>query len=87
LLLKYRQKWIPERYLITGGAEQLIGPWRYADFPIMVRSPDLQCVFVDTPEVERVVDFIGEQRGYPQAFMLPEYIDEKDAERKRYRYV
>jgi S-DNA-T family DNA segregation ATPase FtsK/SpoIIIE len=36
----------------------------------------LQCVFVDTPEVERVVEFIGKQRGYPQAFMLPEYVDE-----------
>jgi S-DNA-T family DNA segregation ATPase FtsK/SpoIIIE len=35
---------------------------------------------VDTPEVERVVDCIGRQRGYPQAFMLPEYIDEKEME-------
>jgi DNA segregation ATPase FtsK/SpoIIIE, S-DNA-T family len=42
----------------------------------------LQCVFVDTPEVEKVVEFIAQQRGYPQAFMLPEYIDEKDADGK-----
>jgi DNA segregation ATPase FtsK/SpoIIIE, S-DNA-T family len=42
----------------------------------------LQCVFVDTPEVENVCEFIGNQRGYPQAFLLPEYIDEKDMEGK-----
>lgn len=42
----------------------------------------LQCVFVDTPEVEQVCDFIGDQRGYPQAFLLPEYIDEKELEGK-----
>jgi S-DNA-T family DNA segregation ATPase FtsK/SpoIIIE len=35
---------------------------------------------VDTPEVDKVVDFISEQRGYTQAFLLPEYIDEKDAD-------
>jgi DNA segregation ATPase FtsK/SpoIIIE, S-DNA-T family len=65
--------------LDTGGAEQLIGR---GDMLISYNGEvtRLQCVFVDTPEVERVVDFIGEQRGYPQAFMLPEYIDEKDAE-------
>ncbi|MBK5272701.1 MAG: DNA translocase FtsK, partial [Bacteroidia bacterium] len=42
----------------------------------------LQCVFVDTPEVERIVEFIGDQRGYPQASLLPEYIDEKELEGK-----
>ncbi len=36
----------------------------------------IQCAFVDTPEVEKVSDFIGAQRGYPSAFMLPEYLDE-----------
>ena len=40
----------------------------------------LQCAFVDTPEVDKIVDFIGEQRGYPQAFLLPEYVDEKEME-------
>jgi S-DNA-T family DNA segregation ATPase FtsK/SpoIIIE len=40
----------------------------------------VQCVFVDTPEVEKVVEFIGEQKGYPSAFELPEVIDEKDNE-------
>jgi S-DNA-T family DNA segregation ATPase FtsK/SpoIIIE len=33
----------------------------------------VQCAFVDTPEVEKIVDFIGSQRGYPSAFELPEY--------------
>jgi S-DNA-T family DNA segregation ATPase FtsK/SpoIIIE len=42
----------------------------------------VQCAFVDTPEVEKVADFIGEQRGYPQPFYLPEYIDEKDLDGK-----
>jgi DNA segregation ATPase FtsK/SpoIIIE, S-DNA-T family len=44
----------------------------------------LQCAFVDTPEVERVVEFIADQRGYPQAFMLPEYVDEKDLESREF---
>jgi S-DNA-T family DNA segregation ATPase FtsK/SpoIIIE len=34
----------------------------------------LQCAFVDTPEVDRVTDFIGNQRGYSSAYMLPEYV-------------
>ena len=36
----------------------------------------LQCAFVDTPEVEELTEFIGSQRAYPDAFMLPEYVDE-----------
>ena len=35
----------------------------------------LQCGFVDTPEVDAIADFIGSQRGYPSAFLLPEYIN------------
>jgi DNA segregation ATPase FtsK/SpoIIIE, S-DNA-T family len=67
--------------LDAGGAEQLIGK---GDMLISHNGEivRLQCAFVDTPEVERIVDFISEQRGYPQAFMLPEYIDEKDLEGK-----
>jgi len=42
----------------------------------------LQCAFVDTPEVENVVEFIGDQRGYMEAFLLPEYLDEKELESK-----
>lgn len=65
--------------LDTGGAEQLIGK---GDMLISHNGEltRLQCAFVDTPEVEQVVDFIGDQQGYPQAFLLPEYIDEKEAE-------
>jgi S-DNA-T family DNA segregation ATPase FtsK/SpoIIIE len=36
----------------------------------------LQCAFVDTPEVEKIVDFIGEQKGYPTALLLPEVANE-----------
>ena len=67
--------------LDTGGAEQLIGK---GDMLISHNGEltRLQCAFVDTPEVEAVVEFIGDQRGYPQAFLLPEYVDEKELEGK-----
>jgi len=67
--------------LDTGGAEQLIGK---GDMLISYNGDivRLQCAFVDTPEVDKIVDFIGQQRGYPQAFLLPEYIDEKEMEGK-----
>jgi DNA segregation ATPase FtsK/SpoIIIE, S-DNA-T family len=67
--------------LDTGGAEQLIGK---GDMLISHNGEvtRLQCAFVDTPEVEQVVEFIGDQRGYPQAFLLPEYVDEKELEGK-----
>lgn len=67
--------------LDTGGAEQLIGK---GDMLISHHGEltRLQCAFVDTPEVEQIVDFVSEQRGYPQAFLLPEYIDEKELEGK-----
>lgn len=58
--------------LDAGGADQLIGR---GDMLISIGSDllRLQCAFVDTPEVERIVEFIGQQRGYPTAFLLPEY--------------
>ena len=67
--------------LDAGGAEQLIGK---GDMLISYGGEivRLQCAFVDTPEVDKIVDFIGDQRGYPQAFLLPEYIDEKDMDGK-----
>jgi S-DNA-T family DNA segregation ATPase FtsK/SpoIIIE len=67
--------------LDTGGAEQLIGK---GDMLISYNGEvvRLQCAFVDTPEVDKIVDFIGAQRGYPQAFLLPEYVDEKEMEGK-----
>jgi DNA segregation ATPase FtsK/SpoIIIE, S-DNA-T family len=63
--------------LDTGGADQLIGR---GDMLISVNGDitRLQCPFVDTPEVERITDFIGEQKGYSQAFQLPEYNDPSD---------
>jgi len=54
------------------GANQLIGR---GDM-LFLQGSDLirvQCAFVDTPEVERIADYIGVQQGYPTAFMLPEY--------------
>jgi S-DNA-T family DNA segregation ATPase FtsK/SpoIIIE len=67
--------------LDSGGAEQLIGK---GDMLISHHGEitRLQCAFVDTPEIEEIVECIGEQRGYPQAFLLPEYVDEKDLEGK-----
>jgi S-DNA-T family DNA segregation ATPase FtsK/SpoIIIE len=58
--------------LDTGGAEQLVGKGD------MLLSSDsdlirLQCAFLDTPEVERICEFIGSQRGYDSAYMLPEF--------------
>ena len=63
--------------LDAGGAEQLIGK---GDMLVSYNGEitRLQCAFVDTPEVDRVCSFIAEQKGYPQAFLLPEYIDEKE---------
>lgn len=61
--------------LDTGGADQLIGR---GDMLLSTGSDliRIQCAFVDTPEVERVSDFIGAQRGYSSAWLLPEYLDE-----------
>lgn len=66
--------------LDAGGAEQLIGK---GDMLISYNGEivRLQCAFVDTPEVEKIVDHIGSQRGYSQAFLLPEYTDDKDVEK------
>jgi S-DNA-T family DNA segregation ATPase FtsK/SpoIIIE len=65
--------------LDAGGAEQLIGK---GDMLVSFNGEitRLQCAFVDTPEVDRVCNFIAEQKGYPEAFLLPEYIDDKDLE-------
>ncbi len=70
--------------LDVGGAEQLVGR---GDMLVSHGSEllRLQCAFVDTPEVEEIVNFIGKQRGYPHAFELPEYVgDESDADTKSF---
>ena len=67
--------------LDSGGADQLIGR---GDM-LLSTGNDLiriQCAFVDTPEVEKITDFIGNQRAYPSAFMLPEYVGEDGSDGK-----
>lgn len=69
--------------LDSGGAEQLIGK---GDMLISYNGEltRLQCAFVDTPEVDKVCGFIGDQRGFPPPFLLPEYVDEKELEGKNF---
>ena len=64
--------------LDTGGAEQLVG---MGDMLLSLGSDmiRLQCAFLDTPEVENICDFIGEQQGYSSAYMLPEYLGEENS--------
>ena len=63
--------------LDTGGADQLIG---MGDMLLSMGSEviRLQCAFVDTPEVERICDYIGSQRGYESAYLLPEFVGDDD---------
>lgn len=68
---------IDSRTILDGsGADQLIGrgDMLYTQGNDMIR---IQCAFVDTPEVEKITDFIGSQKAYPDAYMLPEYIGEE----------
>ncbi len=62
--------------LDMGGADQLIGKgdMLYSGGNDLTR---IQCAFVDTPEVEKITEFIGGQRAYPEAYMLPEYVGEE----------
>lgn len=62
--------------LDTGGADQLIGrgDLLFSNGNDLVR---VQCAFVDTPEVEKIVDFIGSQKAYATAYQLPEYVGEE----------
>lgn len=62
--------------LDAGGADQLIGR---GDMLLSTGSDTLrlQCAFIDTPEVEDITDFIGNQRAYPEAFLLPDSPDEE----------
>ncbi len=63
--------------LDAGGADQLIGR---GDMLLSFGSDliRLQCAFVDTPEVEKVIDFIADQPGYPEPFFLPEFHGDDD---------
>ncbi len=64
--------------LDAGGADQLIGRG-----DLLVSNGNdvirVQCAFVDTPEVEKIVEFIGAQKGYSDAYMLPEFIGEESS--------
>jgi len=65
--------------LDSGGADQLIGQ---GDMLLSMGSDiiRLQCAFLDTPEVDEICDFIGSQKGYETAYLLPEFTgDEVDA--------
>ncbi len=64
--------------LDAGGAEQLVG---MGDM-LLSQGSDLtrlQCAFVDTPEVDRICEWIGDQRGYDDAYLLPEYEGEEES--------
>ena len=68
---------IDSRTILDGsGADQLIGrgDMLYTQGNDLIR---VQCAFVDTPEVEKIVDFIGAQKAYPDAYLLPEYVGEE----------
>ncbi|MDO4179776.1 MAG: DNA translocase FtsK 4TM domain-containing protein [Bacteroidales bacterium] len=62
--------------LDRSGAQQLVGKgdmlYLQGNDPVRV-----QCAFVDTPEVEKIAEYISKQQGYPTAFMLPEYVGEE----------
>ena len=62
--------------LDSGGADQLIGrgDMLYTQGNDLVR---IQCAFVDTPEIADITDYIGNQKAYPDAYILPEYISEE----------
>ena len=68
---------IDSRTILDGsGADQLIGrgDMLYTQGNDLIR---VQCAFVDTPEVEKITDYIGSQKAYPEAYMLPEYVGEE----------
>lgn len=63
--------------LDSGGADQLVGR---GDMLLSTGSDliRLQCAFIDTPEVDRLTEYIGSQRAYPSAHHLPEFVEEQD---------
>lgn len=70
--------------LDTTGAQRLIGR---GDMLISLSGSDLvrlQCALIETEEIDRVGKFIGDQRGYPDGFLLPEYLDENEEPNKEF---
>ena len=69
---------IDSRTILDGsGADQLIGrgDMLYTQGNDITR---VQCAFVDTPEVEDITAYIGSQKAYPDAYMLPEFVGEEN---------
>ncbi|MCL7763040.1 DNA translocase FtsK [Polaribacter sp. Z014] len=62
--------------LDAGGADQLIGRGDLL-YTAGNNLNRIQCAFVDTPEVEKITDFIGSQKAYAEAYQLPEYVDDE----------
>lgn len=62
--------------LDTGGADQLVGmgDMLFSQGSDIIR---LQCAFIDTPEIEKICEYVGGQRGYESAYMLPEYVGDE----------
>ncbi|GET45759.1 FtsK/SpoIIIE family DNA translocase [Capnocytophaga felis] len=65
---------IDSKTILDGsGAEQLIGRgdmlYTQGNEPIRI-----QCAFVDTPEINHITEYIGNQKAYPDAYLLPEYV-------------
>ena len=62
--------------LDAGGADQLIGRGDLL-YTAGNNLSRIQCAFVDTPEVEKITDYIGSQKAYANAYLLPEYVDDE----------
>jgi S-DNA-T family DNA segregation ATPase FtsK/SpoIIIE len=62
--------------LDAGGADQLIGRGDLL-YTAGNNLNRIQCAFVDTPEIEKITDFIGSQKAYAEAYQLPEYVDDE----------
>lgn len=79
IAFKVSQKIDSRTILDASGADQLIGR---GDMLIQLGDglTRLQCAYIDTPEIERITEFIGSQRGYPTAYMLPECPDENGSD-------
>lgn len=77
LAFKVTSKIDSRTILDSSGAEQLVGR---GDMLLSTGSDlvRIQCAFIDTHEVERVIDYISEQKGYPQPFLLPEFSSDED---------
>lgn len=80
LAFKVTSKVDSRTILDTGGADQLVGQ---GDMLLSVggKMVRLQCAFIDTPEVEKMVNFIADQQGFPTPFFLPEYVGDDEEEK------